>query len=43
MRHVLKNVNQLDFALFIATLKVLLQAWCRKIYSPGALVINFDT
>ena len=26
MRHVLKNVNQLDFALFIATLKVLLQA-----------------
>ena len=40
MHHVLKNINQSDFVLFVATLKILLQIWCRKTHSPGTLVIG---
>ena len=39
VRHVLINANQSDFALLVETLKMLLQILCRKIRSPGTLVI----
>ena len=34
-----KNINQSDFALFVMTLIILLQAWFRKILSLGTLAI----
>ena len=39
MCHVLWNVNQSYFALFVVTLKILLQIWFRKICSLVTLVI----
>ena len=39
MCHVLKNVNQSYFALFVGTLKTLPQIWLKKICSLGTFVI----
>ena len=43
MCHVLKNVNQSDFAMFVVILKILLQIWFRKNRSLGTLAISLDT
>ena len=37
--HVLKNINQLDFALYVVILKILLQILFRRIRVLGTLVI----
>ena len=39
MYHVLKNINQLDFALYVVILKILLQILFRRIRVLGTLVI----
>ena len=39
MYHVLKNINQLDFALYVVILKILHQILFRRIRVLGTLVI----